>query len=135
MSLILNEPEFWIYKSSEYASGFEYVMILNILEFWICHRVTQGSEYTWIILEYARICVNMTKSVWMAFALHFLTSPFALQSLLYLNTWLPIWTSSGDIFRRLEVIVWRNIRLFSWSDKIWFSLEQLELFHLIFILD
>ena len=68
-------PEFWIYTW-----------------FWVCHdseyaRVTQGSEYAWIIPEnacvwvclnfpeYPWIFVNMPKSAWMTF-LHFLISPF-----------------------------------------------------------
>ena len=29
MSLVLNVPEFWIYQGSEYASGFEYGLVLN----------------------------------------------------------------------------------------------------------
>ena len=33
MSVVMNVPESWIYQGSEYASGFEYVRILNILEF------------------------------------------------------------------------------------------------------
>ena len=33
MSLRLNVTEFWIYQSSQYASGLEYAMILNIPEF------------------------------------------------------------------------------------------------------
>ena len=32
MSLVLNVSEFWIYQSFEYASGFEYVIILSIPE-------------------------------------------------------------------------------------------------------
>ena len=62
-----------MYPSSEYA------------------RVTQGSGYVWVILEYPRmwlimseydrIWVNMPQSAWMAFVLHFPISPFFLQSL------------------------------------------------------
>ena len=33
MSLVLNVPELWIYKGSEYGSGFDYARILNIPEF------------------------------------------------------------------------------------------------------
>ena len=33
MPLVVNVPEFWIYRASEYASGFEYAKILNIAEF------------------------------------------------------------------------------------------------------
>ena len=63
MFLVLNVPEFWIYQGSEYA------------------RVTEGSEYAWKIPEYAwtclimsayaGMCVNMPKSAWMDFVLHF----------------------------------------------------------------
>ena len=73
----LNIPGLWICQGSEYASGYEYVNVLNIPPFKIYIRVTQGSEYAWISLknswiclimpEHAGICVNMPKSVWMAF--------------------------------------------------------------------
>ena len=33
-------------------------------------RVTQRSDYAWIIPGYAWLCLNGPKSVWMAFALH-----------------------------------------------------------------
>ena len=45
MFLVLNMSEFWIYHGSEYA------------------RFTQGFEYAWL-------CLNVPKSVWMAFVLH-----------------------------------------------------------------
>ena len=50
-------PEVW--QGSKYASGSEY------------SRVTQGSQYAWIIPEYAGIRVNKPKTTWMAFDLHF----------------------------------------------------------------
>ena len=76
MPRVLNMPGFWIYQGSDYASGSEYA------------RVTQSSEYARIILEhawiipgyalvclimpeYTKTCVNMPKSAWMAFVLHF----------------------------------------------------------------
>ena len=40
MSQVLNVPEFRIYQSSEYASGFEYARILHIPEFCICQGYT-----------------------------------------------------------------------------------------------
>ena len=63
MPRVLSMQEFWIDKGSEYAS------------------VIQGSEYVWICLNNSWIClkmpedaaiyVNITKSVWMTFVLHF----------------------------------------------------------------
>ena len=38
-----NIPQFWTYQGSEYA------------------RVTQGSEYVWIIPEYVWLCLNIPK--------------------------------------------------------------------------
>ena len=61
----------------EYVSGSKYARVLNIP--WL-HRVLDMSEYTWIIpdyawlcrnmLDYARICLNIAKSAWIAFVLH-----------------------------------------------------------------
>ena len=66
---------FW--QGSNYASSSEYPMVLNSPEFWIClnnifwiHqsseyvRVTEGSEYTWIIHEHSWICLIMPRYVW-----------------------------------------------------------------------
>ena len=77
MPIVLNVPGFLIYQSSEYD------------------RVIQGSEYAWIIPEYAVICLNMLKSVWFDFVLHFSISSFAQQNLFYLNFLLNE-TSIGD---------------------------------------
>ena len=46
MALVLNMRRFWIYQNSEYI------------------KVTQGSEYAWIIPEYAWICLIMSEYVW-----------------------------------------------------------------------
>ena len=46
MPLVLNMPGFWIYQSSEYT------------------RVTQGSEYAWIIPGYVWICLIISWYVW-----------------------------------------------------------------------
>ena len=72
MSLILNMPWFWIYKSSEYT------------------RITHGSKYVWIIHEYAWLFLGMS-----VFVLHFPISQFVLQCFDYLNTWSLVWTSAG----------------------------------------
>ena len=116
MFLVLNVLKFWICQSSEYASDFEYVITLNILEF--CeyarlHRVRNMPKwflnmpvYVWICLnmpEYTGICVNMPKSAWIASVLDFLicfTIPCLLEHV---------------------IIAWiRNMRLFPWRDTIWY---------------
>ena len=95
MSLVLNMPEFWIYQGSEYASCFEYNRVLNMT---VLHRIQNMLDYVWMCLNmsaYVGIGVNMSKSAWIVFVLHFRISPFFLQSLFNLNTWL-LWTSTGD---------------------------------------
>ena len=104
---------FRISQDSEYASGCECAMILNIQGLrifqvytgfriclnnsWICLNMP---ESVWIYLnvpEYTRIFVNMPKSAWMAFVLHFpifFTIPFLLE---HVDTYLIV-------YRRLEVI-------------------------------
>ena len=116
---VLNKPGFWIYQGSEYASGSEYF------------RVTQGSVYAWICLimsnwiclimsnwiclilsEYAAICTNMPKSAWMAFALDFsIVIPCLLERVI----------TYFDVYAKLEVLVWRKMRLFSWEHTVWFN--------------
>ena len=63
--------------------------------------------------EYARICVNMLNmpnSAWMVFASHF---PNLISSLLE-----RVLTYSNVDTKLEKIIIWRNIRLFSWRDKI-----------------
>ena len=75
MPLVLNIPEFWIAKDSKYVSGSQCVRVLDIQGFsgFECARiyqsfkyarVTQGSEFAWIISEYAWICLIMSGYVW-----------------------------------------------------------------------
>ena len=136
MYLVLNVPEFWLYQGSEYASGFEYAMILNIPEFWICQGYTgfriclnnswiclNMPDYVWIFLnmsEYGGICMDMPKS----FALH-----FPLPHLSY-NVPSP-WTR-GYLFEHLqetlEVMVWKNMRLSFWRNKICFFYSSCKYF-------
>ena len=52
MILVLNIPGFLIYYGSE------------------CARVTKCFEYVWTIPGYDWLCLNVSKSVWMAFVLH-----------------------------------------------------------------
>ena len=89
---VLNSPGFWIYlwfwmcQSFGYTRVLNMPLVLNIPGFWIClwfwiyqgseyARITQGSQYALIIPEYAGICGNMPKSVWMAFVLHLFERP------------------------------------------------------------
>ena len=136
MPLVLNIPGFWICLLFWMCQSFGYTRVLNMPLVWICQdseytRVTQGSEYIIIIPEYAWLCLDMSEYPWICrnsceyaliclndFCFTFLhfpicfTIPFLLEHVVtYLN-----------IDRRLEVIVWRNMRLFSWRDKIWFFL-------------
>ena len=99
MPLVLNMPGFSIAENSEYISGSACAIVLVMPAFWIYQSfeyasVTHGSKCAWIIPEYdwilnmtkyTWICVNLPKSAWVAFALHFLISQFVLQSLFYLN--------------------------------------------------
>ena len=164
MPPVLNIPGFWIAQDSEYVSGSECAIVLDIPGFWIClwfwmcqdseykrvlnmvciHKVTQGSKYIWIIPEYAWmclilpgfiwICLNMPEYAWICLnglCFTFLNFPISLTipSLLeHVITYL-------NVYRRLEVIVWRNMRQFSWIDNIWFFLWQQEVFLLFFVLD
>ena len=81
-SEFLNIPGFWIYQSWEHTRVLNMLLVLSMSGYWIYHgfkytRFTQGSEYAWIWLsnswicyimpEYAGICMNMHKSVWMGF--------------------------------------------------------------------
>ena len=139
MSLVLNVPDFWIYKISEYASGFEYITIMNIPEFWIwqdyqgCFKLPLDyigfticlnnswiylimSGYAWICLNIAGICVNMPKSARMAFVLH-----FPISHICFTIPW-----PRGYLFEHLQEI----------TDGTWdyFLEEQLEVFHLFNVL-
>ena len=125
---VLNISGFWIIQDSEYVSGSECARVLDIPEFWICQGYTglriclinswislNMSNYVWTylnMLEYAWICLNLPE--WLLFNispfLHLLCNPF--------STW-----THGYLFEDLEVINWRNTRLFSWRDKIWFFFE------------
>ena len=120
MPSVLNIPEFWITQDSKYVSGSECVRVLDIPDFWIClwfwisqssgyERVTQGSEYFWIIPGYAWICLIISRYVFICLNMleyvyiclnglssTFPVSLFVLQSLSYLSTWLLIWRSTGD---------------------------------------
>ena len=102
MSLVLNVPEFWIYQGSEYASGFEYARILSIPEFGICQgytgfRICLNNSWICLIMSgYIWLCLNMPKYVWICLNLPewllFYSSPVDTLH----NTWLLIWTSTGD---------------------------------------
>ena len=115
MPSVLNIPEFWITQDSKYVSGSECARVLDIPDFWIClwfwisqsseyARVTQGSEYSWIIPGYAWICLNISRYVFICLNMleyayiclnglcfTFPVSLFLLQSLSHLSTWFLIW--------------------------------------------
>ena len=110
----------WICKNFKYLSGFEYGRFLNIPRFWICLWFEYMPEF-WIcpgynilnMPEYAGKCVNVPKSAWMTFVLHFPIVIFCLYKTV---------VNYFNVYMKLEVIVWRNMRLVSWRDKIWFFL-------------
>ena len=114
-----------VWQGSEYASGSEYPRVLNSPGFWIClcgseyARVLDIPEF-WIFQDYTRfriclnnswICLNMLDFVWTClnmpkyariislngFCFTFSHFPIFLQFLFYLNTWLLIWASTGDL--------------------------------------
>ena len=104
----VNMPGFWLITGFWICLWYDYTRVLNIyLEFWLCHgseyaRVTtQGSDYAWIISECAWICVNMPRSAWMAFALHF---PFVIPCL---NEHVVTYF---NVYINLEVIIWRSFK-------------------------
>ena len=125
MPLVLNKPEFWICQCF-----LNMPLVLNLPMFWIyqgseyvrVHRVLKMSEYAWLclakyawiclnMLEYAWICLNLSEP-WMAFVLYF---PFVVPCLLErIVTYFKVYT-------KLQVLVWRKMRLFSWRHKIWCS--------------
>ena len=102
---ILNKSGLWIYKNSEYASGSQ------------CARFIQGPkcawitpEYAWLclnILEYARICVNMSKLASMALVLHV---PIVIPCPLKL------------VVTSTKIKLWQNMRPFSWRENMIFSI-------------
>ena len=61
----------------------------------------------------------------MAFALRFPTVIPCLFELVIIYS---------NVYTKLEDIVWKNMRLFSWRGKIWFFLLQVEVFDLLFVL-
>ena len=68
-------------------------------------------EYDWLCLnmsEYAWICLNGFCFTFPHFPICF-TISFLLEHVV-----------TSNVYRRLEVVVWKNTRLFSWRDKIQF---------------
>ena len=105
-----------VWQGSEYASvsDFEYTRVLNM------PGVRQGFEYAWIIFEHAWIFLNMPKYAWMCLNL-------PEWQMFYFPIFNPLstWTLGYlflNVYTKLEVIVWRNTRLFSWREKIRFFL-------------
>ena len=93
-----------VWQGSEYAwaSDFEYTRVLNL------------PQYAWIIFEHPWICPNMPKYVWVCLNLPkwlLFYFPIVIPCLLeYVVTYF-------NVFRKLQVIVWRNKRLFLEETK------------------
>ena len=110
------------------VSGSEYARVLNVYipsvlkivgypypkYVRIIQDLSNMREYRWICIHmpgYTRICVNMPKYAWMAFVLHF---PIVIPCLIKRVV------SHFNAHMKLDVIVWRNMSLFSWRNKTWF---------------
>ena len=80
--------------------GLRGALYANMPEYaWLCLANLNMPGYVWICLKYA----------WMAFVLYFpIVIPCLYESV---GTYFNVYT-------KLEVLVWRKIRLFSWSHKI-----------------
>ena len=80
--------------------GLRRALYANMPEYaWLCLANLNMPGYVWICLKYA----------WMAFVLYFpIVIPCLYESV---GTYFNVYT-------KLEVLVWRKIRLFSWSHKI-----------------
>ena len=102
---ISNKAEFWICQG---YTGFKTCLDIS----WLCLNI---SDYVCTDLnmpEHFGMCVNISKSSWIGFVLHFPCSYITLHVVTYLK-----------VYKRLEVIIaWRKRRLFSWRGKIWFFL-------------
>ena len=82
-----------------YDAYMYYIYILNILK-----ESSDVPPYTRILnISDFWICLNMPKSAWMAFALHFLivVSSLLEREVTYFN-----------VYAKLEVTVWKNTKLF-----------------------
>ena len=122
---VLNMPVFWIDQGSEYASGSGYIGVLNMAR--LC-RVLDMPKYVWIVYEYVGIYMNMPKFAWITFALRFpiLTPCLHGCVVTYFN-----------FYMKVEVIVWRNKRLFWKRVNLFFFIiaEVFDLFLFFFVLD
>ena len=100
---------FWIYQD------FKYIWVLNMQGL---KRVLNMPEYTWVNSEHASICLNMPKYAWMCLNLpEWLLFYFPIKTPGPLECVLTYFI----VNTKLEVM-WRNTRLLSWRDKIWFFL-------------
>ena len=125
---VLNSPGFWICLWFWMRQNFRYTRVLNLPGFWICQSYT-GFR---ICLNNSWICLNMPNYVWI-----WLNTPEYAWMYLNLPEWLLFYISPFphmftiphqfehvvtylSLYRRLEVVVLRNIRLFSWRYKICF---------------
>ena len=114
MPRILNIPGFLICQGSKYVSDLEFANVLNIPGFWIYQSYTafwiyQNNSWTCLnVHEYTGICVNMPISAWM--------------TVLYLPIVIPCLPQRAithfNAYTKLEITVWRNMKLFSWIEKL-----------------
>ena len=72
--------------NDRYASCSEYILEFCIWQGSEYAWITQGSQNAWMIPEHVWICVNMPKSIWIAFVLPF---PIVFSS---------IWTKRDKIY-------------------------------------
>ena len=120
---VLIKKGFWIYQGCEYASGSQDARVLNIPRFWICHWfwINKGSEYVKVTQgsEYAWICLPAYACIWLNMPRYVWICP-------NLPEWLLLYISHCDqhtyfnVYTKLEVLVLRT--MFSWRYKIWFFL-------------
>ena len=97
----------YIYYIYTHTYIYIYIYILNILK-----ESSDVPPYTRVLnISDFWICLNMPKSAWMTFALHFLVVVSSLleREVTYFN-----------VYAKLEVTVWKNTRLFTGRGKIWF---------------
>ena len=112
-------------QDSEYISCSEYSKVLSTPGLWIClwfqiseyARVTQGSEYAWIILnmhEYAWLCLDMSKYAWICLNLPEWLLFYIFLFLHKFYSLFPNWTR-GYLCERLNETGGHSLKETGWS--------------------
>ena len=111
-------PGFWIYLWFEICQDSEYTRVLNMPRL---HRVQNTPEYFLNMPEYAWLCLDMYEYTWICQNMHEYAS-ICLNGFCFTFPHLPICFTISflleqvvtylNVYRRLEVLVWRNMRLF-----------------------